>query len=78
MVKIEDHDGSDNAAGDHEHDAVEVGPLEKYLYLRFEFTQKYLYGRCSLLTYQRTVRCDWNDLGNRVEKYCQRKQNCDA
>ena len=25
VMKVEDHDGGDDAAGDHEHDAVEVG-----------------------------------------------------
>ena len=29
VVVVEDHDGGDHAAGHHEHDAVEVGSLDK-------------------------------------------------
>ena len=32
VVVVEDHDGGDNTAGHHEHDAVEVGSWGIFLY----------------------------------------------
>ena len=47
MVQVKDHDSGDDAGGDHEHDAVEVGALDN----------KYLASRENLCcpTYERTV-----------------------